>query len=76
MEGVVWAKQRCVWGSVRLAHLVDSRMVRAEAGEMAGVISCAMLWGLVFFGRLCEPLQNFKFLPFIGCATLASALSS
>lgn len=55
---------------------MGSRMVGDEAGEMAGVVSCAMLWGLVFFGRLCGPLQNFKLLPFIGCATLASALNS
>lgn len=28
-----------------------------------------------FFGRLFEPLQNFRFLPFVGCAVLASALN-
>lgn len=53
----------------------DGGEVRLEKG--VGVRPQAMLWDVdLFFGRLCEPLQDFKVLPFIDYASLTSELNS
>lgn len=47
--------------------------MRLEKWQGSDSVPHCGIWS--FFGRLCESLQNFTFLPLIGCDVLASALN-